>query len=190
MFKFDEKFITKIVSKDHQAFHTFYLETTDSFYRYVKHHYKVRQEEIEDMLSDFYVKFWKHVSTFDGRSSFENYVWMIFKSVVADYFKKEKEVEFSHLSSVSDEGEVWSFEDQLASSDEHTLELLEKDFTMDSISWALDSLRAEYREVLLLKYVEEYSYEEIATSLGTSEANIRKRVSRWLASLKQHLKNR
>ncbi|MYG87489.1 MAG: sigma-70 family RNA polymerase sigma factor, partial [Acidimicrobiales bacterium] len=43
---------------------------------------------------------------------------------------------------------------------------------------AVDNLSEQYREALMLRFVEELSYEEVAAKAGVSEENARARVSR------------
>lgn len=55
------------------------------------------------------------------------------------------------------------------------------------VSQALDALPASYREVLLLRFVEELSYSDVAEKAGISEENARARVSRGRNMLKRML---
>ncbi|HEU5083250.1 MAG TPA: sigma-70 family RNA polymerase sigma factor, partial [Acidimicrobiales bacterium] len=48
----------------------------------------------------------------------------------------------------------------------------------DELTDALDQLPESYREVLLLRFVDEMSYEDVALKAGISEQNARARVSR------------
>ena len=50
------------------------------------------------------------------------------------------------------------------------------------------SLPARYRQVILLRFDDELSYEEIAQLLSTSPANVRKLVERARAQLRAKLK--
>jgi RNA polymerase sigma factor (sigma-70 family) len=55
------------------------------------------------------------------------------------------------------------------------------------VSQALDALPASYREVLLLRFVDELSYPDVAEKAGISEENARARVSRGRNMLKRML---
>ena len=74
---------------------------------------------------------------------------------------------------------------------EYTTDDLERIETLASRSdWAtelLQSLPAEQREVVRARIVDERPYPEIARELRTSELVVRKRVSRGLATLREHL---
>ncbi|WP_419944146.1 RNA polymerase sigma factor [Candidatus Poriferisodalis sp.] len=53
---------------------------------------------------------------------------------------------------------------------------------------AVDSLSEQYREALMLRFVEELSYEEVAAKAGVSEENARARVSRARNAVRAALK--
>lgn len=53
---------------------------------------------------------------------------------------------------------------------------------------AVDNLSEQYREALMLRFVEELSYEEVAAKAGVSEANARARVSRARSAVRAALK--
>lgn len=56
-----------------------------------------------------------------------------------------------------------------------------------AIERALDSLKPEYRDAVRARVLEQRSYSEIASELGTTEDVIRARVSRGLKKLKKEL---
>jgi RNA polymerase sigma factor (sigma-70 family) len=60
----------------------------------------------------------------------------------------------------------------------------------DRASALVGDLSAEQRDAVVAHVVEERSYEEIAGELGTSEAVVRKRVSRGLAAVRQRMGGR
>lgn len=58
------------------------------------------------------------------------------------------------------------------------------------LSYLIDGLKPIYREVLYLRYCDEYNEREIATILGLSHSNVRKIVERAKHELKERLKGR
>ena len=55
--QFDTHFIRKLKEQDQQTFSTFYLQTVEQFSRYIDGHYSLGEDEKQDILSEFYVKF-------------------------------------------------------------------------------------------------------------------------------------
>ena len=69
---------------------------------------------------------------------------------------------------------------------------LEGDLGLDlddaELADAVDNLSEQYREALMLRFVEELSYEEVAAAAGVSEDNARARVSRARSAVRAALK--
>ena len=71
-----------------------------------------------------------------------------------------------------------------------TLDALERIHAGQLLENALSYLPADQAEAVQARIVEERSYEEIARELRTSEAVVRKRVSRGLGALRRHVEDR
>jgi RNA polymerase sigma-70 factor (ECF subfamily) len=67
---------------------------------------------------------------------------------------------------------------------------LERKENQAQVKAALAQLPADYREVLLLRFLEELSLEEVAAVLGTTEGAIRGKQLRALQRLQSLLKER
>ena len=53
----------RLKNKDSQAFELFYQQSVDIFFRYVLSNYSyLKKEDVNDILSDFYVKVWKNIN--------------------------------------------------------------------------------------------------------------------------------
>jgi RNA polymerase sigma-70 factor (ECF subfamily) len=61
--------------------------------------------------------------------------------------------------------------------------IISKKEELDKLTRAMDALKSEYREVIVLTKIEGLSYKEIASRLGKSSEAIRKLVSRAMAEL-------
>lgn len=182
MKSYDKDFLKRLQQCEQAAFTTLYNDTVDMFFRYLKATYFLGDEEIDDLLSTFYVKVWNNLKRLDTNTGLSARMWTICKNLVKDYFKAHSSIHFSQMSSPHyEEGD--SFEDGLLS-EENITDLFQTNRDYAEIISAMEKLTGDYKEVLYLKFVEDYSYEEIANTLSTSEQNIRQRVSRGLKKLK------
>src|SRR5262249_46055210 len=59
-----------------------------------------------------------------------------------------------------------------------------------SIIRALDEIKQEYRVALILREIEELSYEEIAETLGISIGTVKSRIARGREELRRRVKDR
>ena len=65
--------------------------------------------------------------------------------------------------------------------------LVLRDTLDEPLQKALDALQPEFRMVLILSDVEEFSYEEISEMMGTPVGTVRSRLHRARAAVKQQL---
>ncbi len=181
---FDKEFIEQLVKQDQRAFNEFYLQTVDMFFRYLNSNFFLSKEDAEDIVSDFYVKRWNTVKKYNFKQSFSAFVWTVFKNLVKDSFKKQKDISFSSF-----DYEDWqSFEENIED-DFDVFDLLETDFQFKQIEDAMKQLDLESRELIYLKFIEEKDNMEIADILQISNDNVRQKLSRSLKKLKSLLTN-
>lgn len=179
--EFERAFLLLLIQQDEASYNTFYLQTVDIFFRYLQSNFFLDQEDAEDIIADFYVKFWNAVTKYDINQTFSAYVWTIFKNTVKDFFKKRKELPFSYLDGGGDEGA--SFEETLV--DEHDIkEFFQQDFELEQIKTAMEELDVVSREIIFLKYIEHKTNAEIGEQLLISQEVVRQRISRAFKKLR------
>lgn len=168
-----------LVQQDEEAFNKFYLETVDIFFRYLRANYFIDEEDMQDIISDFYIKCWNWFPGFDINQNFSGWIRSIFKNTLKDFWKKKWETAFSE---VDPENEI-PFEDSLEDDEDFT-EILNNEYTFDQIRLAILELDEASKEVISLKYIEDKSYWEISGILWISQDLVRQRCSRALKALK------
>lgn len=185
MLDFDEKFIRGLKKQDHNSFNTFYIKTVDIFFRYINSNYYFDKQDIEDIISDFYVKVWDAVKKYDEKLSFPAYIWTILKNTIKDYLKKNNDLSFSSLDK---EDSSDSFADQIADETDLTL-ILEVNFKFEQIEFAIKKLDDLSRDIIYLKFIEEKNNDEIEKILWLTQENIRQKISRAIKYLKSLLES-
>lgn len=186
MVHFSNNEIKKLIQQDPNSFNEFYLKTVDMFFRYINTNFFISKQDSEDIISDFYVKFWEAVKFFDQENSFSAYFWTIFKNTLKDYFKKNTDIPFAMFDSDTDE---WvSFDDNLIDDATDLSDILQIDFEFDIIQNAIRELDSVSRDIIHMKFIEEKSNQEISDLLDMSNDNIRQKLSRAIKALKEILK--
>lgn len=186
MKQYDKAFLQKLQQRDDTAFTILYNDTVDTFFRYLKTTYFLGEGEIDDLISSFYVKLWENLKRLDVHASLSGWMRTIFKNLTKDYFKAHSATHFSDMNYTSHDDDASTFEENI-SSDIDVSEMFSVNREYEKIVAGIDALEGDYKEVLYLKFVEEKSYEEIATILKSSEQTIRQKVSRGLKKLKSGL---
>lgn len=186
MKNFDKDFLQRLKRQDHNAFDEFYLKSVDMFFRYVKSNYFLADEEVEDIISRYFVKQRDAFQSFDVEKSLSAYAWAIFKNTLKDHFKKKTDISFSVIENNyddSNDGANTSFSDQLEDK-EDIWELLNLDFQVKQIEKAMSQLDDISKDIVYLKYIEEKSHQEISEFLQISNDSVRQRCSRAIKQLK------
>ncbi len=155
------------------------------FFRYIHANYFIGKQDAEDIISDFYVKFWEWAKSYKEDQSFTAYFRTIFKNTIKDFFKKNSDTPFTELQT-SDEWE--HFEDTLVDDIDLT-KLLENDFKFEQIEQAMKRLDDMSKDIIYFKFIEEKTNEEISLITWTSNEMIRQRLSRAIKQLKKLLEN-
>lgn len=183
----NEKFVQALIKQDEVAFQQLYESTVDSFYRFLRSYYQIDENSIQDIISDTFIKIWNNLTNLNQHQNPSSYIWAVLRNTAKDYFKKTKEYAFSEfdMHSDSDDSHI-SFEDTLVEPSDIT-QLFQTKFQSEKIITALELLEDKYKEVVFLKYVEGLDNSEISSISWISEDNVRQRLSRWLAKLRDLL---
>ncbi len=168
-----------LVQQDEEAFNKFYMETVDIFFRYLKSNYFIDEDDMQDIIADFYIKCWNWFPTFDLNQNFSGWVWSVFKNTLKDFWKKKWETAFSEIDLDSE----ITFEDSLEDEEDFT-QILDNEYTFEQIQQAMYDLDETSKEIISLKYIEEKSYWDIAWILWITQDLVRQRCSRALKALK------
>ncbi len=141
-----------------------------------------RHDEAEDLTQEIFLKIFRALHTFDRRANFQTWLISISRNLCIDHYRsvrKEREtmardVDASDLSPVSRERDPHG---QLEQRDLKHL-----------IKMALDELPSSLREAVVLRDLQEFSYQEIAGQLGLPEGTVKSRINRGRIELARQLR--
>ncbi len=154
----------------------------------------VRDRELsEDLAQDTFVKVLQHIDRYRPEFKFSSWLFKIANNVAIDHLRRRQldtvSMDGSPHAVTADAVERTSFD--VSAPDESALDLLEAKELGSAIERAIARLRPEYRACILLRHVEDKSYEEIAATLdlplGTVKTYIH-RARHELRELLEHLK--
>ena len=154
----------------------------------------VRDRELaEDLSQDTFIKVLQHIDRYRPEFKFSSWLFKIANNVAIDHLRRRQldtvSMDGSPHAMTSDAVEATSFD--VSVREESALERLEAKELGSSIEAAIAQLRPEYRACILLRHVEDKSYEEIAATLdlplGTVKTYIH-RARHELRGLLEHLK--
>ncbi len=176
----DQKLIERHLSGDADAFPLLMKNSLKSVYRFA---YQFTHEEAsaEDITQDTFIKAWKHLGRFDPKKKWRTWIFAIAKNTAYDYLKKKKSLPFSAFEDAEGNSPIEAIDDENLLPDA----LFEKKEIAEEMGRALRRISIVNREVLTLKYLEDFSLEEISEILEEPYNTVKSRHARALKSLKK-----
>ncbi len=165
------------MNKNQKKFIKIYDSYVESIYRFIS--IKVSSQEIaEDLTSEVFLKTWK---SFQGENKIENpraYLYTTARHIVIDFYRTNKE---NRVISIEDTREI---EDIAPVSEDKEGQSL----ALEAVKSGLSSLKEDYQNVVIWRYVDGLSIGEISKILGKSNGATRVLLHRAMEQLKQEVR--
>lgn len=144
------------------------------------------EAEADDLMQETFMRVYRYLSGYAGGSL---RAWL--RRIVINLFltKCKAQSRQNHLSidQTDEEGRPRKMDDALLDSSGDPGFLVEQVSLDDRVQSSLDALPADFRLALVLREIEDLSYEQIATVLGVPIGTVRSRLARGRAMLREHL---
>ena len=171
-----ERLVLKIQQGDHDAFARLYDIFIDPIYRYV--YYRVNQNDAEDLTEVVFLKVWENILQYKKqKSTFAAWIFRIAHNLVVDHYRATKDRAPDELSP------------NLPDTDRQHNPVRSAQDTLDKqiLKKAMVNLKKQYQEIIIYKFVNDFSNQEIAEILNKSEGSLRILQFRALKALKKEL---
>lgn len=153
-----------------------YEEYSDAIFRYCLYQTSDREKAL-DLTQDTFIKTWEYLSQGNKVDNLRAFLYKVAGNLIIDYRRKKKS---DSLDQMTEGGfDVKDTTDEM----ERTENVFEKDLALKVI----DQLEEKYKDVLILRFVEDMSIKEIAKVMHQNENNISVRIHRGLQKLKEAL---
>jgi len=160
-------------SGDVEAFGQLYDLYLDKIFRYVYYHVPDKMAA-EDISQEVFVKAWKAIKSCRGREdTFLAWLYRIAHNLMVDHHRRQRKCR--------------SLEVQCRSKMTNSMEATELDLKELELVQALRYLPEEHQNVIILKFIEGFSNQEIGRMLNKSQGAIRITQMRALSRLRKHL---
>ena len=142
------------------------------------------KEESEDIVQDTFVKLYEKKDYYRPINEFSTWIVTIASNLAKTELRKRKRRKTSSLSDLGLENKDFDVPVQ-DTTDEETLD----EFADSQIQDAIQSLQIHFRTALILRDIEELSYEEISKILDVPLGTIKSRINRARLQLQEKLKS-
>lgn len=179
----DAKLLARCKKHDRAAF-------VELFRMYQKYLYKLcydyvqNEQDAMDITQEIFIKVFKNISKYDEKLPFHPWLRTIAINTCIN-FKRSIKNNVVLLSSVVDNEK--SFEEVIACDKDVESEVFNRDLGM-KIREIIEGLDAKYRMILVLRYYEGLSYEEISSVLKIPLGTVKTNIYRARNILKEKLK--
>ncbi len=141
-----------------------------------------RHEEAEDLTQDIFLKIFKALGTFDRRANFQTWIVSISRNLCIDHYRSVRK-ERQTIAREVDAGDL-----QPASTDRTPYAAAEHQDLRALLRQALQKLPESLRTAVVLRDLQELSYQEIAERLQLPEGTVKSRINRGRLELARQLK--
>lgn len=169
-----ERLVVLAQQGDSEAFAQIYDMFITPIYKYV--YYRVGSTESEDLTELVFLKTWENIRQYKpGYRNFSSWIFRIAHNIVIDFYRSNRG------------------NDELSENiEDHRLEssaknMAQNHFDQKILNIAMKELKDEYRQILILTYINELNNNEIGHVMGRSQAAIRILKFRALRSLRRVL---
>ena len=176
----DKQILSKLKSHDKEAFTKVYDENVQDIHRFV--YFKIgSREEANDLTSMIFLKAWNHIQnkSLEDAKTLRALLYKIARNAIIDYYRETG----SKLTvSIDDEDRPVEAVDN---SEPHPGDKIDSEANLDLIRRQLPFLKEEYREIIIMRFINDLSLEEIADISQKSKGNVRVTLHRALNALRE-----
>ena len=140
-----------------------------------------RHDEAEDLTQDVFLKLFKSLRTFDRRANFSTWLISVSRNLCIDHYRRvQREREF-----VNHDVDAATLARPIGGDTPHAM--LERRDRVAMLRAALGTLAPALRGAIVLRDIQELSYQEIAERLDVPEGTVKSRISRGRTELARQI---
>lgn len=170
-----EEGFTLLVQRYKDRLHNF-------LYRYTHDH-----QDCEDLVQETFLRVYRSRHSYERIAKFSTWMYTIALNLAKSLYKKKKRMSMVtiHKDPSDSEDRPMDLEDTDILPDDS----LHEKMCIDQLEKALMDLNEDFREVVVLRDIQQLSYEEIAEMTDTPMGTVKSRINRGRAQLQEMLEN-
>ena len=129
----------------------------------------------EDLTQNVFLRIIKYRTSYREGNKFQSWIYQVARNVFSDHYQ-------AHKNKFSDFVDVEKISDHMADQGDHE----EQDEKERLLQRSMARLSEEQRELLVLTRFQQMKYEEVATIMDTTVANIKVKVHRAIIKLREY----
>lgn len=180
----DEELMSRFQGGDENA----YIELVNRYRNKIMNfifNYLGDLESSEDLAQDTMVKLYQKKHYYKEIAKFSTWLYTIAKNLANTELRKKKHRKTTNFSQMTKDEKQYDF----PSNAHGTHQEVESEIATEIISRAIEKLSDKYKTVILLRDVEDISYEDISAVVGVPIGTVKSRINRARLQLQIELKH-
>ena len=186
----ESAFIEELKSGSEQAFALLIAQYSHSVYSVIARSLR-DPADAADVTQDVFVKVFRNISSFHGEASLRTWIYRIALREASNqrrWWSRHKRQELTiDEPRENEEGETYCLSDALACGNASPFDNAAQAELRARVSAALATVPDAFREVVILREIEGFGYEEIAEILNVTVGTVKSRIARGRAALRAAL---
>lgn len=179
----DEQLIAQFQRGDLQAFDVLVHRYKDQLLNYV-FRFVGNRVDAEDIVQETFLRVYKNKHYYKEIAKFSTWVYTIAGNLAKTELRRRKRRKLFSVSNFVNEERDFDIPDPNRSPDQRVDGALKDEI----IQKAIDKLPAKFKEVIILRDIQEFAYEEISEILNIPLGTVKSRVNRGRLKLQEDLK--
>jgi RNA polymerase sigma-70 factor (ECF subfamily) len=150
------------------------------------------KQDAEEVTQDAFIRAHRGLENFRGDASFSTWLYQIATNLAHNrywyWFRRKRDQSISFDQPLCEGSEV-TIENMIPSNRENPAEATVTQEFVDRVSECMNELNPKHKEILVLRNVRNFSYEEIAKELEISVGTVKSRIARARESLRHFMGN-
>lgn len=155
-----------------EEFTKYYEEHKNSIFNYLLYRVAFKKDIAEDLTSEIFLKAFEHFDSYDRARPFKTWIFAIAHNHLVNYYAGRKET--------LPLNEAIELVKKLPEGDD-----LDEKMLIANILGLVEKLPTNQRDLIVMRYVNDISNQEIAEILGKEEGAVRTGLSRAIAALRE-----
>lgn len=180
----DEELITRFQEGDVYAFEMIVHRYKDPLVNFV-YNFLGSRIDAEDVVQETFLRVFKNKHLYRDVAKFSTWIYTIAGNLAKTELRRRKRRRVFSLSQMGYENKDYDVPDTVFTPDQ----VVDEQIKGGEIRKEIDDLPAKFKEVVVLRDVHEFSYEEISSILNIPIGTVKSRVNRGRLRLQKQLKH-
>ncbi len=180
----DEELIRRFQDDDFAAYDVIVHRYKDQLLNFV-YRFLGNTEEAEDIVQETFLRLYRNKHAYRQIAKFSTWIYTIAGNLAKTELRKRKRRKVVSISDIGFDDKEYEIEDEMANTEREA----DSTLTDKIIQKAIDELPARFKQVIILRDIQELSYEEIGSILHIPLGTVKSRVNRARLKLQSKLKD-